>query len=66
MVSSILFPKAPELTIRGSGDWGSAPVALMTHKSQFKRKKNSKKFGQICLKGNGQYHFFSQSTQVDD
>ena len=64
MVSIIFFPEVPELIIRGSGDQGSAPVVQVTYKSRFKRKKNFKKLGQICLKGNGQYHFFSEAPKL--
>ena len=45
--------------IRGSGDQGSAPVVQVTYKSRFKRKKNFKKLGQICLTEYGQLHSFS-------
>ena len=66
MVSIIFFSEAPKLMIRGSGDQGSAPVAQVTYKSRFKRKKNVKKLGQICLTGYGQLHSFSQSARVDN
>ena len=46
---SLFFPEAPKLMIRGSGDKGSVPVAQVTYKSPFKRKKKCKKLGQICL-----------------